>query len=650
MKDTPIKINIATFLFSLTILTGLWTVQSNSIPALHISGINAQEEYPSTYEEPSSIDEPSNIIDEPSSSDTSSTDNQCTTPSLVCCNPYANHIGRPLGECEECSDSVCDLPSDTESSQASDEPSSSDVPSSTPSDKQRVCNGDECYIPVCCEPGNKNTVPGPGEGEMCDSDVCIPCDQYICCNANATNNVGVENRPSGNDNCAPPYTTCRSDTPTCTFEPCNPLENPTCNGGGCTAAVTCTISNGTVSITGAGAASFPAGTSCTASSAAQEAEAACSSLTPAMPVGTTLVYSSFAAAIVTGIDVCLNLDGDQSAIPLGYSRATDGSCQSSKEDCDQSGGTWVNGTCVDTLPACGFSGGKSNLQTPPTSGLCNPGTASAINTASTAYTWTCADTTTGEYKVSCSATRCTGDACNSSDLCTNIPGDQDNAYITTNNLSRTSDGECYPIGIDLCSNITGTQDIDYLDEHNLYRDEYGRCWDDNGGACGTAMNMLTWATPPQNNLCDPTSSATEVIVDDTNLKYKWSCLDVEGNTVGMCSVNMLCASTEKNCKGRCIPETETCLETATTTLIQMFKIVPKVVQKPTDTCTLSWTISNENPDSEKPLTCNLNGVTITNFNSSKAVSPGVQRMMCAVGDEYQEKAVRCEINPEYKEV
>lgn len=671
MKNTMKNINILTLLFSITILVGLWTIQNGDGTLLQIKNTNAQEEEvintslngeSSSYETPSSTDYPSEIASEvPSEVASEAPSDQCTTPSLVCCNPYGNHIGRPLGECEECNytPGACDSSSDTSS--ASDYPSytpsdvpsyvPSDYPSYTPSDVSSACPSADCYTPVCCTPGNKNYVQGPGEGEVCDPEVCEACDEYMCCNQNATNYVEVGNRPSGEDNCAPPHTTCRTDEPTCEFEPCDPTQNPGCDGG-CAASVSCISSNGIVSITGMGAASFPGDSGCSAETAVDEANAACSSLTPDMPVGSTVIYSAFAVAMVTGRDVCLNLPGDQEYIPLGYSRAADGSCVSDKDTCQNSGGVWIDAQqiCINPVPACGFSSGKTDLQNPPTTGLCDPGAATAVTTNTDSYVWTCKDVTVGLYGVDCSAGRCTGPNCGTTDLCSNIPGDQDNQYILDNNLTRTSDGECYPNNIDLCSNIAGMQDAQYIDANNLYRDEYGRCWDDNGGACGTAMNMLTWATQPQNNLCDPNSTPTPVTVDDANLKYNWTCLDVDGHTVGSCSVNMLCPSNQKNCKGQCIPITDTCIETATTTLIQTFKVAPRFVQKATDSCTLSWSVSNDNPDPDMPLKCSINGVNVTSFNSSKSVSPGVQRMYCTLGSEYQEKAVRCEINPEYKEI
>lgn len=665
------KTNLLTSIFTLLILIGFWTVQSNE-PAVLISvpEVFAQEDMPSTGDMPSA--------------------DICPSTTIVCCDPTANNsIGRTLYTCEECSQTVCTydepsvVPSDTWS----------DVPSVTPSDTPSTYTE-----PVCCLEGNQNYVKAPlFDYQYCDNFICSACAEHICCHSHATNYVPVNQRPTGNDNCAPPHTTCTNDEPTCEFEDC---ASGMCDDG-CNASATCTLTSGSVSISGEGHASFPGGLGCTADEAQTEADNACASITPYMPLNTPVTTSTFAYAVLTDIDVCLNLTGSQRSMPTGYYRDTDGDCVSDIESCEDTGGYWLEvlGLCINPVPSCGTSSGLVDLESAPIANLCNPGATSVVSTNASNFTWTCTDQT-GEYSTNCSATRCTdpngcsttgSDLClnitgiqnnaylisnglvanangdcvpdngsdygsdNGSDntgpdLCTNIAGVQNQAYIDSNNLYRASNSECFDSNADLCSNLTGVQNSVYLSQSSLNRDNNGRCWDANGGACGTAMNMLTWATKPQNNLCDPSSTPSTVVADNNTLRYNWTCSDIDGYTVGNCFVNMLCPTTQKLCKGACIDPNDTCLEVATTTLIQVFQVVPKVVAKSTDVCTLSWNVGLPTAGSDDQLSCSINGVGITNFNSSKSVSPGIHRIMCSLGSEFQEKTARCEINPDYKEI
>ncbi|MBU3668417.1 MAG: hypothetical protein FGM57_00445 [Candidatus Taylorbacteria bacterium] len=655
------KTHILTSIFTLLIVFGLWAVRSSTPVIGNNSIISLQEALAQNEEDmvgDTTYTDWASAYDAMYGNDTdSSSDASCPNGTTeVCCSPFAeNYIGRPLEDCEVCSEnnSSCTFPSDTDSASGSDADSDSASGSDADSDS---ASASDPKTGRCCSEGNKNYKASLASDEYCDPFECIACPEYICCDQRATNYVPVSQRHNPDMDCTfdgscnPPHTTCNSQQ-TCEYDNCDPSD-PTC-GPGCYATASCTVSNGIVSIRGEGTAFYPSETGCTEEDAQFEAEAACGALSPEMPLGTRITYSPFAYAIVTDVDVCSNLPGSQQQMPAGYSRdPNSNTCVTDEQACTSTGGTWVadKNTCVNPAPACGSASNLNNLNNPPVYNLCNPGNPSAVSTNVSNYTWTCTDQT-NSLAVDCSAGRCSDpDGCITADYCTNIPDIQDAGYPAANSLYRTTDGECYPNDADLCSNIAGDQDAAYLDTRNLFRDEYGRCWDDDNRACGTAMNMLTWATPPQNNLCDPSSTASLVTTDETDMKYRWTCSDIDGHTVGTCAVNMLCSTSEKLCKGQCIPKTNTCLEVATTTLIQIFKVVPKVVPKVTDTCTLSWTVSNDFPDPEMPLTCTIDGVSITDFNSSKPVTPGVHRMSCSLGSEYQEKAARCEINPEYKEV
>lgn len=615
--------------------------------------------------------------------------------SYVCCNPYANNcVHRTLEEYEECDNNQCTYDSvpDSESVPDSVPPS---VPDSVPT-KPAICcndssnsyaganacanlNNDPMYdeptckfTHVCCDQftnGQKNEnycgQPTAKQGEKCDSSVCSLCPDYVCCSENATNYVSPENRPSGNDNCAPNGeggTTCRTDSPTCKFDTCDPaVQDCGCGLGQpcntCVGSASCSVSSG--SITGEGSASFSLYGNCDPTDPAlnSTAASACSSLVNVYLPLNTPQSSSIFTYVLTSVDYCQNIPGDQHGIPPGYYKEVEGDCVTEVDQCADAGGTWVEpDKCVKPQPVCGSASGNVPAESAPTSNLCNPGTPSSVLDNNGSYNWTCADPQQ-LVTVACSVPKCTDpNTCgNNFDYCLNIEGIQNQQYVTDNNLARTSNGECYPVNVDLCSNIPGTQDPEDLATLNVYRDEYGKCWDNVIQACGTAMNSLTWYNPPQTNLCSAGSYPSSVVVNSDDTKYLWTCKDNDNDlVVGNCQVNKLCQEDERLCGGACIAVTETCNEVATTTLITNFRVQPKVVQKATDSCNLSWTADLRHADATIASGCTVDGYDTgepnTTFSGSKLIRPGIHNMYCHVGDAYQNKQVRCEVNPDFKEI
>ena len=178
----------------------------------------------------------------------------------------------------------------------------------------------------------------------------------------------------------------------------------------------------------------------------------------------------------------------------------------------------ANASCSATMkvnPACGSANG-GNFGAPPTSGLCNAGTASTPTYSAHHYSWTCTGSGT---TVSCDATASSivYGACGlangstySSAPTTGLCGGGTASGITTNSNSYTWSCTGTDGSVDSCS---ATRSVN--------------------GVCGSA-NGTSPSSAPTTGLC---SAGNATSVADNGDEYDWSCVGTNGGTTDGCWAN-----------------------------------------------------------------------------------------------------------------
>jgi hypothetical protein len=211
-------------------------------------------------------------------------------------------------------------------------------------------------------------------------------------------------------------------------------------------------------------------------------------------------------------------------------------------------------------------------------------------------------------------------------------------------LERNMDGTCSAVDC-LCNNLeTCYTTIEQVHNAELNRDMNGSCWP-YAGACGSSQ-AGSFINPPSSNLCTPGCSPTTVQTNGTH--YDWTCeSDISQEVVGTCYANktIICNDGDELCNGVCVAQ-GTC-NTATSTLVQYFKMAPHIVATSTDFCTASW--KADLPIDDSGALCTFNGSTV-GASSTSQVHPGTYTLTCLTSNQQtQTLQQNCTLNPDVKE-
>jgi len=248
---------------------------------------------------------------------------------------------------------------------------------------------------------------------------------------------------------------------------------------------------------------------------------------------------------------------------------------------------YQNFTVVDNtvIGACGSSNGQA-YTTAPVTNLCSTGTASAVTTNSTTYTWSCTGSNTSATTddVSCSATR---------NVCSN--GSTDYPTCTSNVCANGATN--YPD----CNVCTINQQL--CNEQCI---PLGQCCGDNQCQSGEICNNGTCTV----DVCDNLTGA------QVSCPAGYTC------SSGQCTEGPSCPTGSIRCDGQCVSGS-TCpvvppngngdnsgngntgggANTTGNTIIETYVVTPQIVNKGAQ-CILEWGVKNS---ASKPVTCTITG-------------------------------------------